>query len=202
MRITTLLLVVLATGCGKKDETSKQSAPPPVDKPADKPADPPPPPPPVAAPQCKLEITGAETRTIEGPGGLSAATTSYWFKPDDKNLRMMWPDDNAGFILNCIGKGASVNITTKDMTKAAFKLGPKKFELGENQSKNELAILGSIEKSSVMGARGTVEITAFDTTHIAGKVDLAAKLLPGDGEIKIVGEFDFKCPSGMSGCGQ
>lgn len=38
MRITTLLLVVLATGCGKKDETSKQSAPPPVDKPATPPA--------------------------------------------------------------------------------------------------------------------------------------------------------------------
>lgn len=205
MRIATLfLLVPVAIGCGKKDEssaptpTTTQTAKP-ADKPVETTAPPPAPPPPPAAPECKLEITGAQTKTIEGPGGMAAASTNYWFKPDDKAGRTLWPEGTAGVLLNCMAQGASVNITSKDATTATFKLGPKKFELGDDFSKHELSIVGRLGDASIMGAKGTVDITAFDTSHIAGKVDLTAKLLPGDAEVKIVGEFDFKCPR-LSGC--
>ncbi|MFN0253139.1 MAG: hypothetical protein ACKV2T_40070 [Kofleriaceae bacterium] len=210
MRIATLFLTVLAFGCGKKDESSGQPPPAPTTKPTDppvapagKPADPAPAPAPAppANPECKLEITGAETKTIEGRGGISAVSTSYWYKADDKAGRTLWPSGLAGFLANCMGQGASVNILTKDATPETFKLGPRKYELGDNFGTHELSIVGSVAKASIVGAKGTVEITAFDTSHIAGKVDLTAKLLPGDGQIKIVGEFDFKCPQ-VSGCGQ
>ena len=63
MRIA-IPLLVLAIGCGKKDDASKGA---PTDKPAAvKPVEPGAPSPSADAPGCKLSITGAETRTVEG----------------------------------------------------------------------------------------------------------------------------------------
>jgi hypothetical protein len=42
-------------------------------------------------------------------------------------------------------------------------------------------------------------VTEFDSSHIAGKIDLAGKLSPGGGEVKVTGTFDLKCP-GLKGC--
>lgn len=210
MRVVTITCL-LALGCGgTKDEPKPEAKPAPAAKPepapaaAAKPADPAPPPP---APKpstdlgtCKLEITGFVTKTIEAGGGLSAASTSYWFADGDKQRDMLYgKDGEPGVILNCVGDGASLNILAAQATKANLPFGPKKYELGPG--KPGLSIMGSVGKASIMGGKGTIDVKAFDATHIAATLDLTAKVLgpDGNGEVKITGELDFKCP-GLSGC--
>lgn len=203
--MTSWVVLLAFVGCGKKDEAAKdkgaESAPPKTEpateKPTEKAPEPAPAAPPPANPECKIEITGAKTATIVGGGGMSAASTSYWLAADDKAKHALYGDD-PGFLLNCLGGKDSLNITSQDATAETLKLGPAKLEVG---GKSIIKILGTVATESIMNAKGTVEITAFDTSHIAGKVELTAKLLPSDGEVKIVGEFDFKCPN-LSGCGK
>lgn len=207
--MTSWVVLLAFVGCGKKDEAAKdkgaESAPQKTEtateKPTEKaPAAAAPAPAPPANPECKIEITGAKTATIVGGGGMSAASTSYWLAADDKAKHALYGDD-PGFLLACLGGKDSLNITSENATAETLKLGPAKLEVGAPGGKSIIKILGTVATESIMNAKGTIEITAFDTSHIAGKVDLTAKLLPSDGEIKIVGEFDFKCPN-LSGCGK
>jgi hypothetical protein len=46
---------------------------------------------------------------------------------------------------------------------------------------------------------GTVEITAIDLKHIAGTIDLADKVVPGNKAIEVKGSFDLVCPD-LSAC--
>lgn len=209
MRIVTLSCV-LALGCGgKKDEPKPEPKADPAAAKADpapaaaKPAEPAPAPPPKPATDlgtCKLSITGAATKTIEAGGGLSAASTSYWFADGDKQREMLYgKSGEPGVILNCVGDGASLNILAARATKENLPFGPKKYEVGPG--KDGLSIMGSVGKGSIMGGKGTIDVKEFDGKHIAATIDLTAKLMSpdGDGEVKITGELDFKCP-GLSGC--
>jgi hypothetical protein len=46
---------------------------------------------------------------------------------------------------------------------------------------------------------GTVEIDAFDATHVAGTIAVTAKQGLSKKRVTLEGSFDFKCP-GMAGC--
>jgi hypothetical protein len=194
MKRTCVLAVLAACGGETKQEPPKQD---PVigDTPTEKPKRSPEPPSDYGS--CTITVGGAITLEQTSPGGTSKSVTSYWFAADDKR-NVMFPEGKIGLVLNCTDKQLSLNILTKLATKTSFPFGPKKYEL-KKSGRNELYVLGTIGKTSVMGATGTIDITTFDASRIAGAIDLKATTLPDDGDITLVGSFDFKCP-GFSGC--
>jgi hypothetical protein len=68
-------------------------------------------------------------------------------------------------------------------------LAPKTYKI---QGKNpEVSLLGRADKS-LSDFAGTIAITAFDTRHVAGTIDVTAKQDKG-GSVAIKGSFDIKC---------
>jgi hypothetical protein len=137
---------------------------------------------------CTVKVGGALTLEQTSPGGPSKTIVSYWDTQAEK----------VGLVLNCTGKQLNLNILTKHATKASVPFGPKRYLL-EQSGKDTLYVIGTIGKTSVTGATGTIEITQFDASRIAGTLDLKGRTLPGDEEVTLTGSFDFKCP-GVSGC--
>ena len=146
-----------------------------------------------------MKVSGALTAEQTSGGGTSRSVTSYWFKPDDKQLTMMFGDDPAkvGLILNCTGKDINLNILARDRTKDGVPFGPKLYTI---ERKGELHVMASANKEPLGGLKGTIEITAFDASHIAGTIELEGHAMVDKTKpVKISGTFDYKCP-GFSGC--
>jgi hypothetical protein len=76
--------------------------------------------------------------------------------------------------------------------------GPKKYDIAKG--KGDLHVMGTVKKEPLSGFAGTIEITAFDASHIAGTIELEAhQMAARDKPVKLSGTFDYKCP-GFSGC--
>lgn len=154
--------------------------------------------PPDPADSCRWKATGAVQLDTVGRGGKTAVTTSHWEPPVGDGMSM-W-SGHAGAQINCLGEGGSVSFGIQ-ADEGAFAMQPRRYEIREPKypARREVAVLGTIRDHSVMRATGFIELTEYDGHHIAGRFEITAHLLPGDGTATVTGEFAFKCP-GLRGC--
>lgn len=199
MRKMMMLGLVLAA-CSNAEEEGKRAAlkeAPPEELETNKEL-PPPPPKRKEMPKdlgsCKLAVTGAVEVEQVTPGGREATNVSYWYKPEERK-NMMGVD---GFVVNCKGPRIKLQIHPGGASKDGMPFAPKKYELGPKAPK-EAGVSVMIDKSALTKIEGTIDITAFDARHIEGTIDLAGKLDPGKGSVKLTGSFDLICP-GLSAC--
>ena len=80
---------------------------------------------------------------------------------------------------------------------------PKKYEFKKGAGDGASVMITLGPTLTFGDPTGSVNITAFDKTHIAGTIDLSGTLKGkgASGGVKLTGQFDFKCP-GFSGCEQ
>lgn len=199
-----LLLVIVLAACGGKKEENATATPE-----AAKPADPTPPvaktePPAVQVPKaddfahgyCRVVGSGAVTFDQKMPHTGGSMLNVYQWHTEDMRSKMGFKPE--GMTLNCLGDGVRLNV----IAAGAFPTKPAKYTFGK---KGELKLMGTIKHAdernglSIMGADGSLDITAFDDKHIAGKGEVTVKTLPDKGEIKLALEFDMQC-YGLSGC--
>src|SRR5262245_44924882 len=198
MRTLFVILAILAA-CSKSAEEYAKSAPPPDPTP-DKPPPPPPPPKPKKLTEaemgtCHVTASGAVTVDQTSPGGRTATNVSYWLNETERK-NMMGID---GFVVNCIGKDMRFSIVPGGGKKDAMPFKPKTYTF-DAKGKPDASVMATFgPKQTLANPTGTVDITAFDTHHIAGKIDIKGKLGPGGGDVAITGDFDLVCP-GFAGC--
>lgn len=185
-------------GCeSEKDYLKQKPAEPAAEaEPAEK--KPPPPPPkkalkPEEMGECKLTATGAVKAEQVTMGGQKATNVSYWYTEAERN-NMMGVD---GFAVNCHGPDIKFSIIPGGGKKDGMPFAPKKYVF--KKGTGDASVMVNFGNKTMDAPAGTVDITAFDKTHIAGTVDLSGKLVPGGGTVKLTGSFDLKCP-GFSGC--
>ena len=142
---------------------------------------------------CHLQATGAVTADQTTPGGRTATNVSYWYSPADQKT-MMGVD---GFVVNCIGPDIKFQLVPGGGKKDGMPFKPKKYDFDKGKADaNAMVVFG---KATLAAPSGSVDITAFDSHHIAGTVALTGKLAPGGGDVKLTGQFDLVCP-GVSAC--
>ena len=109
--------------------------------------------------------------------------------------------EKEGMILNCLGEHVRLNVMTGGPGKA-FPTKPGSYKLGKGGDARVLGTVSHVAAKkglSILGSDGTLEITAFDDKHIAGKGEFTAHTLPNKGDVKITFDFDMQC-YGLSGC--
>ncbi len=188
--------LVLA-GCPEKKEDYTKNKPEEVAVANREPPPPPKPkknPPPADLGTCKLSVTGGMTAEQTSPGGKDATNVAYWYTPEERK-NMMGVD---GYVVNCKGDQFRFSLLPGGGKLDGMPFGPKKFTFtkGKSDGANVMMAFG---QATLADPNGTVEITALDNRHIAGTVDLAGKIVPGNKAIKVSGSFDLVCP-GLSAC--
>lgn len=195
-----LAVIVLLLAACKSEEDYKQQKPP-EEEPAPVAAErkPPPPPKKELTPEelgkCTLHLSGAMKKEQTSQGGRSATNVSYWFSEAERS-NMMGVD---GFVVNCHGPDIKFSIVPGGGQKDGMPFSPKKYEFKKGAGNGASVMITLGPKLTFGDATGTVNVTAFDKRHIAGTIDLAGKLTPGGGAVKLTGDFDFVCP-GFSAC--
>jgi hypothetical protein len=194
MRIC-LVLVVLAS-CGPKKEDIPAEPPPQADEPAAAKAPAKPAKHVLTAAEmgsCHLTATGAATAEQTTPGGRPATNVSYWLSETERK-NMMGVD---GFVINCIGPDIKFQLVPGGGKKDGMPFAPKRYDF--DKGKGDANVMAAFGKATLASYSGSIDITAFDSHHIVGAIDLAGKLAPGGGDVKLTGTFDLACP-GFSGC--
>lgn len=207
--VVALLIVV---GCGKQDEApapavdkASVTADKPVDTPVERSADTP------AAPKaaepkpadtsrgaCHIVGSGAVTFDQTTPHtGPSSLAIMQWHDAAMRQ-KMGYPDE--GMILNCLGPNIRLNVLTA--TGTPFPMKPATYQVGGKGA--AIKVLGSMKlpdkEVSILKAEGTLEITAFDAKHIAGKGEINIQsTVPVSGKTTLAIDFDMQC-DGLSGC--
>ena len=190
MRALAIALLVVACGPEKEDYTKQK---PPEPEPAAPAAKAPPKKVLTAADlgTCHLTASGAVSADQTTNGGRSATNVSYWYSPDE--LKTMMGVD--GFVVNCMGPDISFRIVPGGGKEHAMPFKPKKYDF--DKGKGDAAVIVSFGKKTLDNPSGSVDITAFDSHHIAGTIDISGKL--GGADEKVTGQFDLVCP-GLSKC--
>jgi hypothetical protein len=196
MRTSLALALALVVACGPKKEDIP-SGPGPAEEPAAPAAKPPPPAKHALTVAelgtCHLTASGAVTADQTTPGGRSATNVSYWLTEAERK-KMMGVD---GFVVNCIGPDIKFQLVPGGGKQDGMPFAPKRYDFVKG--KGDANIMAAFGKASLTAPTGTIDITAFDTHHIVGTVDVTGKLTPGNGDVKLTGSFDLACP-GFSGC--
>jgi hypothetical protein len=193
----TLIASALA-GCGPEKEDYTKQKPEEVAAQSDRPPPPPPKPkknpPPADLGKCDIEVTGQITASQSTPGGKDATNVAYWYTPEERK-NMMGVD---GYVVNCKGDKFRFSLLPGGGKLDGMPFAPKKFTFtkGKSDGANVMMAFG---QATLADPTGTVEITAIDQRHIAGTIDLAGKVVPGNKAIKVKGSFDLVCP-GLSAC--
>jgi hypothetical protein len=191
MKMLALMAVIAACDTPPKPDYKKEM---PVEE-----KKPPPPPPPKKVlttadlGTCHLTASGAVSADQTTPGGRTATNISYWFKPEEQKS-MMGVD---GFVINCNGPDIRFSMVPGGGKQDGMPFKPKKYEF--KAGKGDANLMVGLGKATIASPNGTVDITAFDSHHIAGSIDISGKLAPGGGDEKLVGTFDLVCP-GFSAC--
>jgi len=180
-----LALVTLAVGlvaCGKGKDKAEPAPTPPAPAPAPAPVapttSPAPPPDPFARGSCEYTVDGGETR--KGGGGISNVMSTHWMPPRQPGRSIAVP-----LLINCGPAGNQLSISTDGDT-TAVPMGPKKYPIGAGKDFTAMGL-------DFMSGDGSLDITAWDTTHVAGTFEISAK-----GKT-YKGAFDFKCPQPGNG---
>ena len=197
------LLLLAPTACKEydksKDPEFKASETPSARKPSDEPAPTPKPMPVQKKPltpeelgTCKLTASGAVTKEQTTHGGRGATNVTYWLKEDERKALM----GTDGFAVNCQGPDIKFSLVPSGK-KDSMPFKPKTYTFAKGTGDANVNVI--FGKATLDGVTGTVDVTAFDTKHIAGTIDLKGKLVPGGGQVKLSGTFDLLCP-GLSAC--
>ena len=200
---THLALGIVLAACGSKDDptadinrsadvTPSSTAAAARDLPPPKPRRPPPP---KELGTCNLTVSGAFDKAQTTEGGTSATNVSYWFDEAERK-NMMGVD---GFVVNCNGPDIRFSIVPGGGALDGMPFKPKTYRIDKGKPVDGANVMIGFGKATMASPTGTVEITAFDKRHIAGTVELAGKLQPGKGDLKLTGSFDLVCP-GFSAC--
>jgi hypothetical protein len=192
------VVVLLLAACSSEEDYKKQKPPEPeVVTPAEK--KPPPPPKRELKPEelgkCNLKLTGALKKEQTSMGGRAATNVSYWFGENEKNDM----SNVSGFVVRCEGPDIKFAILPGGGKQDGMPFAPKKYEFKKGAGADASVMITLGPKLTFGDPSGSVNITAFDKRHIAGKIDLSGQLKPGNGAVKLTGDFDFVCP-GFSGC--
>lgn len=186
----------LFSACVNTEEDYKKQKPPEETKAAEPP--PPPKPKKAAAPKelgtCNIEVTGGITASQTSPGGKDATNVAYWYSPEERK-NMMGVD---GYVVNCRGDKLKFSLLPGGGTADGMPFAPKKFTFKKGKSDGASVML-AFGQATLADPNGTVEITAIDLKHIAGTIALEGKVVPGNKQIKVTGNFDLVCP-GLSAC--
>jgi len=197
MRLVLLLALVAACDTPAKEDYKKQGAEEQAAKEAEKKPAPPPPKKKMLTESelgtCHLTATGAVSADQTTPGGRTATNISYWYSADEQKT-MMGVD---GFVINCNGADIRFSLVPGGGKKDGMPFKPKKYEFAAGKGDANLMI--GLGKATIATPSGSVDITAFDSHHIAGTIDVSGKLTPGGGDEKLAGTFDLVCP-GLSAC--
>jgi hypothetical protein len=194
------VVVLLLAACSSEEDYKKQKPPEPeVVTPAEK--KPPPPPKKELKPEelgkCDLKLSGALKKEQTSMGGRQATQVSYWFGEGEKNDM----SNISGFVVRCEGPDIKFAILPGGGKPDGMPFAPKKYEFKKGAGSDASVMITLGPKLTFGDPTGSVNITAFDKRHIAGTIDLSGVLKPGNGAVKLTGQFDFVCP-GFSGCEQ
>jgi hypothetical protein len=195
MRFAVALVLVAACGTPekedyKKDKPVEETAPPPTvkEKPAVRKA--------LTADElgtCHITASGAVTADQTSKGGKDATNISYWYTAEEQKS-MMGVD---GFVINCKGDAVKFSLVPGGGKKDGMPFKPKKYDFAAGKGDGGLMI--AFGKQQLDKPTGSIDITAFDSHHIAGTIDLSGTLAPGGGAEKLTGTFDLVCPN-LSAC--
>ena len=210
MRILLTVSALLSlAACGpEKEDYTKQKPEAPSDRP-------PPPmkkkknPPPTDLGKCDIEVTGQITASQSSPGGKDASNVAYWYQAEERK-NMMGVD---GYVITCKGDKFNFKLLPGGGKLDGMPFSPKKFTFTKGKADGASLMMSfgggaaaapgtkptSAPPPMLADPNGTVEITAIDLKHIAGTIDLAGKVLPGNKTIQVKGSFDLVCP-GLSAC--
>lgn len=197
MRKLVPLLLVLA-GCPEsKEDYTKEKPPTAAEVARDKPPAPPVKkraPPPADLGKCTLTVAGGITAEQTAVGGKAATNVAYWYKPEERK-NMMGVD---GYVVSCSGEKFRFQLLPGGGKLDGMPFAPKTFKFTKGKS-DGASVMIAFGQATLSDATGTVDVTAIDLRHIAGTVDLAGKVVPGNKQITIKGSFDYVCP-GLSAC--
>ena len=194
-----LLAVVVLAACGTPDKEDYKK-----EKPVEEAT---PPPTTVAKPvakkkhgvdelgTCHLTASGAVSADQTTKGGIDATNISYWYTPAEQKT-FMGVD---GFVINCKGADIKFSLVPGGGKKDGMPFKPKKYDIAAG--KGDATLMIAFGKQTLDKPTGSIDITAFDSHHIAGTIDLSGSLLPGGGAEKLAGTFDLICPD-LSACEQ
>lgn len=163
-------------------------------------ADPPPPPKrkKAAAPadlgKCTIDVTGGITGSQTTLGGKEATNVAYWYTEAERK-NMMGVD---GYVINCKGDQFRFSLMPGGGKLDGMPFAPKKFTFAKGKS-DGASVMMAFGQATLADATGAVEITSLDARHIAGTIDLAGKVVPGNKQVTVKGTFDLVCP-GLSAC--
>ena len=188
-------IVLVLSGCPEKKEdytkdkpqaeVDRASAPPrPVPK---KKAQPP-----ADLGKCTLTVAGGMTAEQTAPGGKAATNVSYWYTPEERK-NMMGVD---GYVISCSGDKFRFQLLPGGGKIDGMPFAPKKFTFAKGKS-DGASIMVAFGQDTMPDATGTVDVTALDSRHVAGTVDIAGKIKSK--QITVKGSFDYVCP-GLSAC--
>jgi len=196
MRLAVALVLIAACGTPEKEDYTKdkpmeETAPPPStvkEKPVAKKA---------LGPDemgtCHLSASGAVTADQTTKGGKDATNISYWYTAEEQKS-MMGVD---GFVINCKGDAVKFTLVPGGGKKDGMPFKPKKYDFAAGKGDGGLMI--AFGKQTLDKPSGSIDVTAFDSHHIAGSIDLSGTLAPGGGAEKLTGTFDLICPN-LSAC--
>ncbi len=188
---------LLIAGCPETKEDYKKQKPEEVAAANREPPPPPKPkknPPPADLGSCNLSVSGGITAEQTTPGGKEATNVAYWYTAEERK-NMMGVD---GYVVNCKGDKFRFSLLPGGGKLDGMPFAPKKFTFAKGKSDGANVML-AFGQATLADPNGTVEITALDKTHIAGTIDLAGKVVPGNKQIKLTGSFNLICP-GLSAC--
>ena len=81
--------------------------------------------------------------------------------------------------MNCTGDQFRFSLLPGGGRPDGMPLGPKKFTFTRGKS-DGASVLVALGQATLADPNGTIEITALDLRHIAGTVELAGKVVPGN----------------------
>jgi hypothetical protein len=140
---------------------------------------------------CHITATGAVPADQTSPGGRAATNISYWYSADEQKT-MMGVD---GFVINCNGSDIHFSMVPGGGKQDGMPFKAKTYAF--TQGKGDANLMIAFGKQSLATPTGTIDITQFDSHHIAGTIELSGKL--GAADEKLSGTFDLVCP-GLSAC--
>ena len=150
--------------------------------------------PPADLGKCTLTVAGGITAEQTAAGGKAATNVSYWYTPEERK-NMMGVD---GYVISCSGEKFRFQLLPGGGKIDGMPFAPKKFTFAKGKS-DGASIMIAFGQATMTDATGSVDVTALDSRHVAGTVDIAGKVVPGNKQITIKGTFDYVCP-GLSAC--
>jgi hypothetical protein len=195
MRLAFALILIAACGTPDKEDYTKEK---PVEAPAAAPTKEKPAVKKALGPDelgtCHITASGAVTADQTTKGGKDATNISYWYTAEEQKT-MMGVD---GFVINCKGGDIKFSMVPGGGKKDGMPFKPKKYDFAAGKGDGNLMIAFG-PKQTLDKPTGSVDVTSFDSHHIAGTIDLSGTMTPGGGAVKLSGTFDLICPN-LSAC--